>query len=538
MVSGIWSASDPVQPLTPALVESLLTGRVYVNFHTAANPAGEIRGQVNLGTALQFVADLNGTQEVPQNAEAGTGTGVFELSPDRSQIDYRIAYQGLTGPLTAGGHIHVGAAGKSGGVVKGIAVSSDPASGIVKGSWRSSDGTQPFTAALIDSLIAGKLYVNFHTAAHGGGEIRGQLVLASGTGFVAELEGSNEVPPVTENGKGVGYIILNGARSEARYAVTYFGLTGTLTAGGHFHTGTAGRSGPVVKGIAVGGGAASSTVSGVWRSGDAVQPLSTALAESLLSGRMYVNFHTAAHGSGEIRGQLNMTTGVGFSIVMDGAGESTPVVTPAISSGFAILNGEGHDIRYRLTYHGLSGTLTGGHFHAGAPGIPGPVVKAIAVSGDPASGTLDGDWSSSAVTQPLTPALVDSLLAGKIYTNLHTAAHPGGEIRGQLSFPAETATGVDQEPANAPASFVLSQNYPNPFNPGTTISFQLPESGPVSLEVYNVLGQQVARLVDEVKASGTYAVTFDGTRFASGTYIYQLRDGRGQMQARRMLLVK
>jgi len=93
MVTGVWSASDAVQPLTPALVESLLTGRVYVNFHTAANPAGEIRGQVNLGTALQFVADLNGTQEVPQNAEAGTGTGVFELSLDRSQIDYRIAYQ-------------------------------------------------------------------------------------------------------------------------------------------------------------------------------------------------------------------------------------------------------------------------------------------------------------------------------------------------------------------------------------------------------------------------------------------------------------
>lgn len=101
-----------------------------------------------------------------------------------------------------------------------------------------------------------------------------------------------------------------------------------------------------------------------------------------------------------------------------------------------------------------------------------------------------------------------------------------------------TSTGIGEDRPATPLAFGLSQNYPNPFNPGTTISFQLPESGPVSLEVYNVLGQQVARLVDEVKASGTYAVTFDGTRFASGTYIYQLRDGRGQMQARRMLLVK
>ncbi len=538
-VSGTWKMSDPSQPLTPALVESLLTGRIYVNFHTAAHPAGEIRGQVTLGTALQFVADLDGVQETPQNNELGTGTGVFAVSPDLSEIEYSIAYRGLTGPLTAGGHIHVGAVGKSGGIVKGIAVSGDPASGIVSGKWRSSDGTQPFTSALVDSLIAGKLYANFHTAAHPGGEIRGQLVLAGGTGFAAKLEASNEVPAVTADGKGVGYVILNATRAEARYAVTYFGLTGTLTAGGHFHTGTAGRSGPVVKGIAVNGGAASATLSGFWRRGDASQPLTTALAESLLSGRAYVNFHTAANPSGEIRGQWNLTTGIGFSVSMDGADESTPVVTAARSSGFAILNGERNDLRYRFTYHGLSGTLTaGGHFHAGASGVSGPVVKAIAFSGDPAAGTVGGDWSSSDATQPLTPALVDSLLAGKVYANYHTATNPAGEIRGQLAFPTDAATGVAQVAANTPASFALFQNYPNPFNPSTTIRFQLAEAGPVELTVFNLLGQQVARLVDEVKAPGTYAVNFNGIALASGTYFYQLQDGLGQMQVRRMLLMK
>jgi hypothetical protein len=538
-VSGTWKTSDASQPLTPALVESLLTGRVYVNFHTAANPGGEIRGQVTLGTALQFVANLDGVQEIPQNTELGTGTGVFVLSTDMSEIEYHIAYQGLTGPLTAGGHIHLGAAGRSGGIVKQLASSGDPASGLVQGSWRSSDGTQPFTPALLDSLIAGKLYANFHTAAHGGGEIRGQLLLAGGTGFAAKLEAGNEVPAVTEDGKGIAYIILNAARTEARYAVTYFGLTGTLTAGGHFHTGTADRTGPVVKGIAVSGGAASATLSGFWRRGDATQPLTTALAESLLSGRLYINFHTAAHGSGEIRGQWDMTTGVGFSVSMDGANESTPVVTAARSSGYAILNGERHDLRYRFTYHGLSGTLTaGGHFHTGAPGVPGPVVKAIASSGDPAAGTVGGDWSSSDATQPLTPALADSILAGKIYANYHTAANPGGEIRGQLAFPTDAATGVDQDAANAPASFALFQNYPNPFNPSTTISFQLAEAGPVELTVYNLLGEQVAQLVNEVKAPGMHSVSFGGIALASGTYFYQLRDGRGQMQVRRMLLVK
>ncbi len=333
-ISGAWKTSDATQPLTQALVESLLTGRVYVNFHTSANPGGEIRGQVSLGTALQFTADLDGSQEVPSNSATGTGTGVFVLSTDRSQMEYYVAYRGLSGTLTAGGHIHVGGAGRSGGIVKAIATSGDPASALVKGQWRVSDGTQPLTPALVDSLIAGKLYVNFHTAANPSGEIRGQLTLAGGTGFYAQLESNKEVPPVTADGKGLGYIILNTARTEARYAVTYFGLTGTLTAGGHFHVGAAGRTGAVVKGIATSGGAASGTVSGFWRSSDASQPLTVALAESLSSGRIYVNFHTAANPSGEIRGQLDLATGIGFSVALDGAQEGPTNTSTARGSGF------------------------------------------------------------------------------------------------------------------------------------------------------------------------------------------------------------
>jgi hypothetical protein len=537
-ISGVWKTSDASQPLTQALVESLLTGRMYVNFHTATNPGGEIRGQVNLGTALQFTADLDGTQEVPSNSATGTGTGVFVLSTDRSQLNYYVAYSGLSGTLTAGGHIHVGAGGKSGGVVKAIATSGDPASALVKGQWGASDGTQPMTPALVDSLIAGKLYVNFHTATNPGGEIRGQLNLSGGIGFLAQLESNKEVPPVTADGKGLGYIILNAARTEARYAVTYLGLTGTLTAGGHFHVGTVGRSGGVVKGIATSGGAASATVAGFWRASDASQPLTVALAESLSSGRIYVNFHTAANPSGEIRGQLDLATGIGFSVALDGAQEGSANTSAARGSGFAILTGERKDLRYRFTYQGLSGTLTGGHFHTGIRGKTGSVVRAIALSGQPASATVDSDWAASAATQPLTDALVDSLLAGKIYTNFHTATNPGGEIRGQLDLVPSTPTSVEQVSTEVPAVFVLGQNYPNPFNPSTTITFQIAKAGRVALTIFTMLGQRVAELVNEAKAPGTYAVTFDASRLASGSYLYQLRDERGQVQAKQMLLLK
>jgi hypothetical protein len=538
-VTGIWKATDATQPLTPALVESLLTGRVYVNFHTAANPGGEIRGQVNLATALHFTADLDGSQEVPAVTTTAGGTGYIVLSPDRSTIEYSVTYRNLSGTLTAGGHFHTGGVGANGGVAKGIGTSGDPASNFLKGQWKSTDGTQPLTPALVDSLIAGKMYVNFHTAAHPGGEIRGQLNLAGGTGFAAQLEGNKEVPAVTEDGKGTGYIILNASRTSARYAVTYINLTGTLTAGGHFHAAGVGRNGSVVKAIATSGGPASGTVSGTWNASDATQPLTRALAESLMSGRIYVNFHTAAHAGGEIRGQMDMTTGIGFTVNLDGTKEVPANASTGRGSGFAVLNAERKDVRYSFTYYGLTGTLTaGGHFHTAAAGSNGAVVKGIATSGGAASASVNGDWSSSDATQPLTDAHADSILAGKVYVNFHTAANPGGEIRGQLEFPSGSATSVERLSETVPASFELRQNYPNPFNPSTTITFDITSAGRVTLEVFNILGQQVATLVNEVKAPGTYATRLDGAGLPSGTYIYRLRSDAGNTQVKKMMLLK
>jgi hypothetical protein len=74
-----------------------------------------------------------------------------------------------------------------------------------------------------------------------------------------------------------------------------------------------------------------------------------------------------------------------------------------------------------------------------------------------------------------------------------------------------------------PAEFALSQNYPNPFNPSTTINYQLPVDANVKITVYNMLGQQVAVLVNEMKSAGTYNLTFDMSQFASGAYFYRIQ---------------
>lgn len=537
-ISGVWTRADATQPLTPALVESLLTGRMYVNFHTTANPGGEIRGQVTLGTGLQFTANLSGAQQNPPVVANGGGTGAFILNPTRTEIRWYITYRDLSGSLSAGGHFHVADSGRNGPVVKNIASGGDSSSATISGVWTTIDAAQPLTRALVDSLIARKLYVNFHTGTNPGGEVRGQLVLQGGTGFVAQLNGAQENPPVTTNGSGTGSFSLNDTRTELKYDLTYIKVSGPLTAGGHIHAADSGRNGPVVRNIAAGGDPASNTISGVWRSSDS-QSLTPALVESLLTGRTYVNFHTAASPSGEIRGQITMRTGIGFTSRPDGSQQNPPVITNGKGTGSIVLNGARNEVAYHLTYHDLSGPLSGagGHFHVAPAGVNGPVVRSIAAGGLPASATVSGLWKSTDATQPLTRALVDSLIAGKLYSNFHTVANPGGEIRGQLRYGAANLTGVRFDPDVIPTSFQLDQNYPNPFNPATNIGFRITNPGFVSLKVYNLLGQEVAALVNTEMRPGAYTVEWNASGLASGVYMYRLTEGRASL-VRKMIVVK
>jgi hypothetical protein len=535
-IVGSWKSTDASQPLTPAFVDSLLMGRVYVNFHTAANPGGEMRGQVTLAVDIHFTASLTGAQENPPVGTTATGTGAFTLNAARTELKYDITYRGLSGTITAG-HFHTGAVGQNGSVVRNIASAGGPASATISGTWQSTDASQPLTPALVNSLIAGEMYVNFHTSANPGGEIRGQLNISGGSGFTANLAGVQENPPVTTDAGGTGSFSLNSDQTELKYEITYIGLSGTLT-GGHFHMGAVGANGSVVRSISATGDPASATISGTWSSTDASQPFTQALAKALLAGQLYVNFHTAANPGGEMRGQINPSTGVGYTVALSGSQENPPVNTSATGTGSVVLNALRTEVKYDITYIGLSGTITAGHFHTGAVGSNGPVVRGIASAGGPASGTIAGTWTASDASQPLTAALVDSLIAGDVYVNFHTAANAGGEIRGQAMSSINTVTSVEQTSSAIPSEFNLQQNYPNPFNPSTTISFDLAKTARVSLKVYNILGQVVATLLDEVKQAGSYKVSFNAPELGSGVYFYRVVTDAAVAKTRKMMLLK
>ncbi|MCF6271370.1 MAG: T9SS type A sorting domain-containing protein, partial [Melioribacteraceae bacterium] len=99
------------------------------------------------------------------------------------------------------------------------------------------------------------------------------------------------------------------------------------------------------------------------------------------------------------------------------------------------------------------------------------------------------------------------------------------------------AVSVDENITTLPEEYSLSQNYPNPFNPATIISYSIPEKADVVLKVYNLLGQEVAKLVSEVKNVGTHEVNFNANNLTSGVYFYTIKAG-SFTSTKKMMLIK
>lgn len=118
-------------------------------------------------------------------------------------------------------------------------------------------------------------------------------------------------------------------------------------------------------------------------------------------------------------------------------------------------------------------------------------------------------------------------------------AFPGAAdtVRASQMFLRVTLSDVGEGGTNAPRAFRLAQNYPNPFNPVTKIDYTIAQAVPVSIKVYNALGQEVATLVNETLSPGHYQATFDGGNLPSGVYFYKLTAG-GYVESKKMVLLR
>ncbi|MBU1097058.1 MAG: T9SS type A sorting domain-containing protein [Bacteroidetes bacterium] len=102
---------------------------------------------------------------------------------------------------------------------------------------------------------------------------------------------------------------------------------------------------------------------------------------------------------------------------------------------------------------------------------------------------------------------------------------------------ASPLTDIKKLENQIPSSFVLHQNYPNPFNPSTTIKYEIIETGFTTLKIYDIIGNEVASLINEVKGAGNYAVNFNASGLSSGVYFYTISTKENQ-QTKKMLLLK
>ena len=422
---GVWTESDD-QPLVDSLVTHLLLGHLYLNVHTEAYGAGEIRGQVYPNGGIGFEAILNPENQSGEVTSDGLGTGAFTLTD--AGLVYHITVSQLTGPIGAA-HFHQAPAGADGNVVRAIAFDGNTAMGI----WRPEDG-QALTDELIQDLLEGGLYVNVHTADYGGGEIRGQVELVEGTHLWATLTPEAEQAGVESDGVGSATMELTDEGLE--YSVTVDALTGSVSAA-HFHTGAIGVGGGVVHGITFDG----TTAAGVWAAGD----MPDSLLVALLTGGLYLNVHTEAYPSGEIRGQVLLSNGAGLLAFL--TNEQEPGEVTQEGSGTASMTLTNHGLVYRATATGLSGDIAAAHFHDAPAGANSGVVHGVTFDG----GTTSGVWRASD-SQALTDSLEVALLTGGIYLNVHTATNPGGEIRGQVELAGGIGRAVEMDPESEGAA--------------------------------------------------------------------------------------
>jgi hypothetical protein len=105
------------------------------------------------------------------------------------------------------------------------------------------------------------------------------------------------------------------------------------------------------------------------------------------------------------------------------------------------------------------------------------------------------------------------------------------------NFTISTVSGISNL-GNEPLKFKLSQNFPNPFNPSTMINFVIPQKSAVSLNVYDISGKLVEKLINnEIKTEGSYSYEIDGSKLSSGIYYYRITAGK-YTETKKMIMIK
>lgn len=350
-----------------------------------------------VASTVTKTAILTTAQESTPVTTAATGYASFVVDSSTKAITGEVSFTGIMATMA---HIHTGAAGTSGAPFINLLVDNNTHKATVL------DGTL-LTQEQYEDLLAGNLYVNVHSAAYPGGEIRGQIGRSVVT---ASLSGDQETPAVTTAAFGTAMFVVDPATMNITGGVLFSGISATAA---HIHAGAVGVSGAPVVQLEVAGNRANAP---------AAKTLDAMQYADLLDGKFYVNVHSAANAAGEIRGQLGP---VAIAARLTGAHEvPAPVTTNAVGTGVVVVDPITRVLTGGINFTGIA-NATAAHIHIGAAGTGGSAIISLALGADGISATVPAGTV-------LTQQQYDDLLAGNLYFNVHSIANPSGEIRGQI----------------------------------------------------------------------------------------------------------
>ena len=365
-------------------------------------------GDYNAPPAAQeiYQVTLTGDQEAPA-AISTAANGSANLTLDRSTrtVSASLTVDGL-GPTMA--HIHAAEAGIAGPIVFPMTIAGNTAT----------LAPTVLTVGQLATLDAGGFYFNVHSTAHPGGEIRGQIGREV---FTAHLTGAQETNAVESAATGDGRLVLDPATRKVSGGIELEGIQATAA---HVHSARFGSDGAIRIPLEDHGGHGHFTV-----------PAGTVLTaedvDNLRSGGMYFNAHSAAHPGGEIRGQIGRRV---FLASASGTQEVPRTGSTATGRGFVTYDSAKRTMAGKLTVTDIAATLA--HIHQAPAGTNGPVIVPLTQA---AAGS--SDWLVSSTTPAMTVEQAQALLSEGLYYNAHSAAFPGGEIRGQLRATTGDASG-------------------------------------------------------------------------------------------------
>ncbi len=412
---GFTSATSPIHNtwnLTPTNVTELLAGNLYVNIHSPSFPSGEIRGQI-VQAPLKFVFTLDEAQAL---AAAGSnsfanGLGVCELNATSTALSIDVIHDVQN---TIDGHVHIGMPGVEGAIRYGFANPQSP----VNETWN-------LDSLNVKDLMQGDLYINIHSTAFMTGEIRGQIVRQD-IHVSSQLNGAKANGGAGTGSSATGFAVCT-LSDDLKTLTIHCEHDVTSPIDGHVHFGA-----PNVEGaIRFGFSSFTSPINETWN-------LTPANVQELLDGNLYINIHSTAFPSGEIRGQLVLDEEFSFSFPLDESQADACAGTGSAAVGNAdvTLKRGGREMTVNLT-HNVSSPIDG-HVHRGAACVSGPILFGFSQFTSP----IKEFWYLGA-------ADIIDMFQKELYVNVHSTAFPVEEIRGQIDNPPPACMCGDSDGSGA-----------------------------------------------------------------------------------------